>query len=255
MKLIDIFSNDFPVYTHYIMGDNAILSNSSIFRKSYMPITHRELPSEIAKLNDKNIKSLLMFCKRYGDFGYEDNIEEINFSPKIDWIWSHVNTVQFILTLAFHLQQKDERNIKRTIMKYCDYNSTNHKINFSTSVKFKASIKSWSYNEDLSFLAHQILNDIVNENISSVKRIVNMKKDGIFKKTFIFETLFEVTYWLILDAVEKCEIRKCDQCNIPFIINNKRQKFCPKLEFQSESNCALLYRQRKRLEKLEENVD
>lgn len=58
-----------------------------------------------------------------------------------------------------------------------------------------------------------------------------------------------MAYWQLLDALEGGEFRRCELCRKPFIMTDKRQKFCPKLQFEQESRCAVLARQQKRRDK------
>ena len=248
----DISCNDFNVYNQYILGDKPELIPQKSLRKTYKPVKNYEIPGEILKLREKSTKDLIMFCKRYGDCGLEENKNKIKIDPEIDWIWTHAKTISFILTLSYYFQQKDVSGIRKTIVQNCDYEPGNHQIQFDAAIQFSVKRIAWSYSEDFVQLASIIISDIINQNISNVTRVARLNETNSNDRNYTFASLFDVAYWQILDTIEGGEIRKCDECDSPFIVTNKRQKFCPKLEFQSASNCALLFRQKRHLEKLEQ---
>jgi len=99
-------------------------------------------------------------------------------------------------------------------------------------------------------IARNICVGLINKNITGITREASIKtrKNGFIEieSRFTFTSMIEVAYWQLLDALEGGEFRECEQCGKPFIMTDKRQKFCPKLQFENESKCAVLFRQQKR---------
>jgi hypothetical protein len=101
--------------------------------------------------------------------------------------------------------------------------------------------------------AWSIIEGIVNPHMSgTAKRLMRFQREGGVlgepdaceeDVEVAWDSLLSVVYALLLDVVTGARIRDCENCGLPFIQTDARQRFCPG-EGRSASRCATRFRQR-----------
>ncbi len=111
---------------------------------------------------------------------------------------------------------------------------------------------------DPRVIAHQIIESVMNRNLTGVYRQISSNRTlgdsylGIseqvspqFGMRFFSDSLISATYWHLANIISESATRECLDCGTLFFPNDRRQRFCPKADFERESRCALRHRQRR----------
>ncbi len=94
-------------YESYEIIDSYIIGNG-IIDGFDTPVSYNELPSQVAKLNNRKEKNLLKFFQAYGPFGYKQlNPYTSEKGEPLDWIWAHAKGVYLLLELEKALRDSD----------------------------------------------------------------------------------------------------------------------------------------------------
>lgn len=246
-----------------------IVDNNHIYIKggaesSYYPFDFINLPNAFAKID--NVQSAIDFIEKYGYLGYyaiNDNSYETSAKgDPIDWILTSAKTVRLTLYLIKAIQENDSEKIMTVLdsaaitvpYKLFSGLSDGDKPKAILLVKGQNTI-TVSYNRDIWLYdplthAKNLINDLINDNTKGIRRRIVIKKrktkDEIFKPIpqYSANALIEVVWHLIGDAYllsfenEGKGIRTCEECGLPFIVTDNRQKFCPGDQFSKSSICG-----------------
>lgn len=252
-------------------GEVALENNCIVYSalwSSYHPFDFPNLPNALAKVD--NVKSAIEFSKKYGILGYRsftDTSSEIYCKgDPVEWFLLQASTVRFVLLLIKAIQTEDVKQIKYLINDsvvqvpsntFHDGISSKHHTPVHVFSEGQETVyrlynaNKWKNNEYL--LALQMVNLLINKNTEGVHRQLILDTNNLDRSLFQFasRSLIESIWYLVGDAYLLSFEKKgkgvgtCEECGLPFIMTDKRQKFCPGDKFSKESICGTRNRVRK----------
>jgi hypothetical protein len=85
-----------------------------------------------------------------------------------------------------------------------------------------------------------MLNKVINENISGVRRTLQIDANGNASSRFDCDSLIERIYWCLADTRECGRVYRCENedCRALFIQTRPNQRFCLKAKGEKESKCS-----------------
>lgn len=250
-----IGADQWVVFPHYEIVDGQILGFGSLTHtRTYYPLEHPELVSELAKTDPTDETQILDFVHHYGKLGGSPEDDRTwQSSEPVVWIQRHIETVRLLLELAKCSTDNDEEAAARL----CGEEEW-HAGTVAGVPRFRLVSRTDEYDVPSGLTLNTPLGRvryiacaIINDNIREVSRKAFMLPNGEgIKSAFYFSALIDTIYWHILNAIEGAtEIGRCQWCHTPFIKTDGRQRFCPKRYGETESRCALAFRQRQYREK------
>lgn len=253
------FVSYWPVREKYEIKNGMLIGSGET--KYYLPMANREIAEELANLHKKEETALLEFAYRFGHLGYSRlaPVDERTEGDPLKWIWTHANTANLVLQLVTSLREGDERAALQVIksLKVDEDNIDGWDFEEIATVDVglgsKIVRKGWALGDAAQGtsleLASKIVRTLLDENVKGITRKSFPTKDHQIQSFFRFDALIQVVYWQLFDAAEKGELRRCKQCQAPFIARDKRQRFCPKRFKEKESRCTRAYRAKRFREK------
>ncbi len=209
-------------------------------KKIYAPMTHAELPGEIAKLRNADNQKLLSFASLYGWLGYgffQDRPHKQLLADPLPWIWAHSRTVHLCLELIHALKLKDSRVATKKIKDIIPIRDGYLEVVFAHRHHRAMTIQE-AIPKDLRQWARRTLLYILNKNIQGIRPTLCWDEDeGTANCFFTFSALIEVVYWQLTNTLTGGWVAKCQTCGAFFIQTDRRQRFCPK-GLHTESVCA-----------------
>ncbi|MBV7509493.1 hypothetical protein KW850_30505 [Bacillus sp. sid0103] len=232
------------------------------------PAGYAELPSQVAKLNNRKEKDLIKFFQAYGPFGYQQ-LKDDYFSYKgepLEWIWAHAQGIYLVLELAKSLRDVDFERIINVIKPFeveTDIKTIpNQKFVFKIGDKGSIIQEPYSVGilnkESALHIAGILIPNIINRNIVGINEQIYRPIDQteyMYKSRYSFTAMIEVVYWHLKNAILGAEFRRCKYCNTPFIVVHGSNEYCPKRHFEKESLCAINFRQKERRKKLRQQEE
>lgn len=246
----------------------------------YFPFDFPNLPNRLAKVD--NVASATEFVNKYGVLGYHafypDMEKEYGTSyiykkgDPIEWFLIQARTVRFALNLIGAIQEKDDGFIgsfikdttvtvplKMFIERTPDKTKTLAHI-FAIGpetgyIRYQGEDAIMKSEQRL--LALQIVEHLVNSNTEGVQRRLDFAgqwspdKPYRLVQTFSARSLIESIWHFVGEAALLSQdkkskgVRTCQECGLPFISTDGRQRFCPGDEFSKGSLCGARYRMRK----------
>jgi hypothetical protein len=245
----------------------------------YDPLEVPALPNLLAKVTNRD--SAIEFVDRFGLLGYSGlksatNQSVHDFGVPIDWFewlklawkgdplsWflSHASTVDLVLRLIVHLSTGNEDGISqllRSRMVYADGMVEGDKtervaglvLAQGSEVRFRPISLDGAVSGQHSAMAAELIVNLVNSNTQFVRNRLQLSfdKDDIWS-SISFVALIEAVWYLVGQAAAKARfsgIRLCEECGAPFIVTDKRQRFCPGgVGYSSSSTCGTRSRKRR----------
>ncbi len=235
----------------------------------YLPMPRTELPAEFAKVISE--KDVLQFVGNYGLLGFSQaSLTTMSAEPypdetrePIDWVLMHARTVRFILEMHDALRKPAalRRILEQALTPVPDNPRT--RVPGFTMLTFaerglleprQVRAEDYGYAPDgptPSGFARNIIAEILNVNLAGVHRHVSPRLDSVWRA----ESLIDVVYWLLADAVSNRTIRRCHFCGHFFTAatTSKRQYCPPPRNSAGDGPCAQNDRARRyRLQKKQE---
>lgn len=230
--------------------------------KSYSPIEHKELPSEIAKLRTGNKENILQFVSTYGRLGFAYNVYD--GGDPIPWIIANAHTIYFCLALIKGLNEPLVKAEFKQVMKdFLNRLESDPTIQdwlpylvFSDSywIKKENWIKCLKRDESTRRLALFVLHEIININIRHIRPQISVCWDrslsspeelsSLFKMFLSYSSLIEIAYWHLATSISHGRVNQCKECGEYFIQEDPRQRYCPPKGYSKESACAIRTRVR-----------
>lgn len=242
--------------------------------KSYRPFEFSSLPNALAKADHK--EAALAFVQKYGLLGYSglevDSAHVDRENPyegdPLSWFLAQASTVRFALHLLAMLRDSDEAALAGWIKAQMISVPLKRFIPSAPSEKYKTAAhlfaigtetvlnplkepQQWEGAHDV--LAMQLVEYLVNANTVGVRRRLFV---GPFEKKvraqFSARALIEAIWYLVGEAALSPQegrfsgVRFCEECGTPFIVTDKRQRYCPGDELSGASLCGSRARMRRR---------
>ena len=254
----------------YAIRDDRLWSQGEIKYK-YAPMTHQELPTEIAQLTWGDTKAVLRFARQYGLLGYDcvvqatlerkpsaehpilrERLTEHGGEP-LRWIWGHANTINVCLTLTNLLQEGDENALLNYLYTPRGLISWGFAMHPTVDAFDEALADEWFIrlpDMGITASAKWFRRQIVNRNIGPVSRFM-WDIDGKGEKAYFnVEGTVRAAYWHLATLIEtgKYRLVRCKDaaCQAWFAQRDPRQRFCPAQGGMKESRCSARYRMRAR---------
>jgi hypothetical protein len=81
----------------------------------------------------------------------------------------------------------------------------------------------------LTYKATLFRNRVINANIEGIRRALpgGSRRSITGRSYWQFTALIETAYWHLADTLDRGRIKRCEECQAPFIQRDKRQRFCP----------------------------
>lgn len=247
----------------------------------YHPFDFPNLPNILAKVD--NTDSAIDFVKKYGVLGYHAFFPELENKAgyglgyvyekgdPIDWLLAQARTVRFALHLINAINNKDEEDTKTFILNAMVQVQANmlrkeapeglkakaHVFAEGSKIVFRVLIQQNIWEGKYRLLAIQIVNHLVNSNSEGVQRRLLLKGNTIpetpykFAQQLAARSLIEAIWYMVGNAALLSQekngkgVRTCQECGLPFIITDKRQRFCPGDAFSKGSLCGARNRMKK----------
>lgn len=246
-----------PVYEDYHIDDSDwLLPVKGAPHRVYSPLDHKELPSEIYKLHEGDIKGLLAFARRYGDFGLfgmarsHGSLSGVFIGDGLQFIWAHVRTVKLVADCIRILQDEDEPAATRLMRKITTVESDadGRKVNrlrLEVGVGWKPEITRLKYPDEAPplELVAGLVRILLETNLLGVRRVPLVVEGYKIRSAIRFEAMLQAVYWMLLETAEGGEMVPCQNCRTPFIRTHKKQHYCPPRSGESESACSRKVRQ------------
>lgn len=230
----------------------------------YHPLNFPNLPNRLA--HAESTTGAVKFVESYGILGYHSLIAEqsddelFTTGDPLGWFLHQAKTVRFALQIINALQEnKTEEQLSDLI------NNEMMLVPMKVLVKdtqeeTKGPAHCFAEGADIVFrpaldregkhnlIAFQLVCHLININIQNAVRTIGIKtkrsvptEQYIFTQQFAFRSLIEAIWYMIGDAavnLNRRGVRICQECGLPFIVTDKRQKFCPGDPFSSGSLCG-----------------
>lgn len=244
----------------------------------YHPFNFPNLPNRLAHV--ESAKDITQFVERYGVLGYQELTQEnprfdtYTVGDPVDWFLQQAKTVRFALQLINAVQEdKDKEQVKKLIYSAQvqvpmrmfvegapEYAKTKaHCFAEGPETVFRPLIQPDIWEGKYKALAIQMASHLINTNSRGVSRVIGlMEKNSMpvipcqFVQLLNGRSLIEAIWHQVGDAALNPSgkgTRICNECGLPFIVTDKRQKFCPGDEFSAGSLCGT----RKRVRELRAN--
>lgn len=248
--------------------------------EGYHPFNFPNLPNRLAHV--ESTKDITQFVERYGVLGYQELIQEnprldtYTVGDPVDWFLQQAKTVRFALQLINAVQEdKDEEQIKKLIYSAQvlvpaniferakdlpdEFMAKVHCFAEGPDVIFRPVLQPDQWEGKHRLLAIQMASHLINTNSRGVSRVIGLAEEDLapaipwqFAQLLNGRSLIEVIWHQVGDAALNPSgkgTRICNECGLPFIVTDKRQKFCPGDVFSSGSLCGT----RKRVRELRAN--
>jgi len=258
-----LFNGFWPVYEQYGLAPDGFVGASSLRVKRWSaPIAQTELPQMVAKLQTAPDSAILAFCETYGLLGFwetewqgvSDLIHALPLvEPRRDplaWVRAHARTVRVCLELTDALKRKDKATLERLTTDPTTGYAVRNEIG-QESAPDLLTVK-WPLHLDvdrrsLQTRARWLRAALINPNIRTIHRVVNVRLDGTEQSFFHFHAQIEVVYWHLANVIDGGIVGRCKRpgCGAFFIQRHKSQEYCAPKYAQRESPCALWVRQRR----------
>ncbi len=243
----------------------------------YYPLEVPSLPNALAKIDHK--EAAVAFVQKYGLLGYSGlgqdpiHLETSKYRPyegdPLSWFLAQASTVRFVLNLIVMLQNNDERALNDWIMAQ------------AVSIPFK--VFDPSAPKEVRIPAHvlaegqevvhmhyseegppcETYNFGIDWALSLIAFLVNVNTYGFRRRLVHYYTkkrlvpglsaraLIEAIWYMVGQAALSLPksklpvIRLCEECGTPFLVTDRRQRFCPGDGFSRGSLCGARYRMRR----------
>ncbi len=237
----------------------------------YHPFSFPNLPNRLAHV--ESTTEAVKFVESYGVLGYQALIKEqssddlFTTGDPLGWFLHQAKTVRFVLQLINALQENktDEQlsnlinNERMKVPLKVLFKDTQeetkgpaHCFAEGSDIVFRAALdREGKYN----LFAVQLVSHLININSRNVVRTIGIKtkrstptEQYVFTQQFAFRSLIEAIWYMVGGAavnLNRKGVQICRECGLPFIVTDKRQKFCPGDAFSSGSLCGGRNRVRK----------
>jgi len=235
---------------------------------NYNPFDLPNLPNAFSKIHDES--TAVIFVTKYGLLGYSwlvDIGKRVGGDP-LWWVLAHAESIRFVLNLIAALSKNDDDAILKTL------NTARVKSDRSVlseeikpiegkgilDASYKVAVgpynavignATFAPTEEgkLKVHANYLIVKIVNENIKDITwnfhydDSVNKIKP-YFRVRALITAIWKMTgdMALISQETKGKGIRICDECERPFLVTDKRQRFCPPDRFSKTSLCGSRHR-------------
>jgi hypothetical protein len=183
----------------------------------------------------------------------------------LSWIWTHSETIRFCLEISKLLHEEDLDTLKDVIcsqhvtLKDVEEFYKPHEVEEIEYVLYLLQQPSWGIRgkfptmmvaerdkvrlawhglpngkclsdiDDMAYHARLFRNSVINANIQGIDRALPMGARSSIKDRsyWKFSALIQTAYWHLADTLDRGRIKRCEECQAPFIQRDKRQRFCP----------------------------
>ena len=219
----------------------------------YCPLEVPNLPNALAKVRDA--EAAVRFAGTYGRLGYDWILPKGQLDRRVggdplDWFLTQADTVRCALALVEALGREDE-NVAGAILKA---QSVQTPAGFLIAKGPARVVQELFVEPDFGeppalAAARAMVAGLVNGNTEGVHREIS-RMQGQLASGFVFPALISAIWWMLGDAAilaqeqDGAAIRLCEECGTPFVVTDRRQRFCPP-EFGSKASvCGTRYRMR-----------
>lgn len=211
----------------------------------YTPSEHPELMAAIQKIKPDDRDSALAFVHTWGLLGRDHlvSLQDCEGGDPLWWIWAHARTIHWCLEATHALKTGDDGEIP---LPGPDDEP------FPVAVQGRVQDLGWEVWDprippSRQIALRELLGNIVNQNISGMRRVLRADKTGNVQSYFVFSALIEMIYWHLADKIGGGQIHQCeaDDCEAFFFQRDPRQRFCLPEPGKNESACSRRQRMRK----------
>jgi hypothetical protein len=180
------------------------------------------------------------FADKFGLLGYNQLVPNENkcAGDPLDWFMAHARTVHVIAELTNLLKKVQQRKIAPA--KLADYESKIPDGPYALGATV-ALIPLQQKAEKPVPVAIGTLQHLLNANLGSTARKLQMTEVGGLRNAFTFRALVEVVYWQLADQLVKGSIHQCKECQRIFMSRDPRAEFCPPDPGKKTSRCKSLW--------------
>ena len=220
------------------------------------------------------IKEITYFYRRYGDLGFQLLKDKESFWPDsgepLGWIIAEAKTVSFTLALIDALNRQDLRDLKATLasrrlpdlptrgerrkrklVRYavCRDAPRHHGRTLGPETgAWPQSDVAWydptalyrlQGDDEASLFDHAggIAADVVRHHLPG-QEYGFFWREGHFVEAPARGPLLRAVWLHVRNtAVDRAEVRTCRECGAPFLVTDRRQRFCPSMEAGGKSRC------------------
>jgi hypothetical protein len=253
---------------------------------AYSPETLPNLPNALAKVVDE--RTAVGFVTTYGTLGWwqhprtwkgsrleTDTTVTVATADRVSWVLEQAAAVKFALDLLEAMARSSESvqsDIVRARMDADLRNTLARKLFSQPEVQFAHYFtplpgqQGWTMGtgtllavpmqataDSVGLLAHAgaVVSGLVNSNTTSVR--LSLSYAGGFRLHEAAGALIELVWRHVGAAAVGGPIKRCDECQTPFVVTDQRQHFCPPAPWEKKSRCA--ERHRKRTQRRAKNQD
>lgn len=258
IKNDSLYKIDWYVFDSYSCEDGYIFPSGDK-KLQYNPVEYPSLPTDFSKINHISTESLeddvtqicidelKSFISKFGLLGYSIEKKEpmkikgsVREYDSLIWALDHAYYVDSYLTIQKYIQEIDESNLKKILLKLKIKQEKNTYLGLPTLQGYSETQFDFStLDKNPIKLGKNICKIIVNNNIGHVG--LRMEDEGIVTT---LNSLIQYIYLIMAFSTFKYELRQCKECGAIFFTTDKRQKFCPPIN-TIESPCAKRYRMRR----------
>ena len=230
------------IYPRYAIEDGQLVGHGDNITW-YQPGTYPDLPFEFAKLQRGDEDALLKFVRQWGRLGYSEFQEHSKDEP-IEWVWTHSETVRFILDYLEMLQAAHSAEAPAYASESQLLSALSQKLVAKIAVREHTA----SRNPEVPASereAARLVRGVLEGNLSRVVPHILYRRNGTFQRSFGCDTLIEHIYWhLTFVADGSYRTGRCKECDHYFRRGDARQEFCPS-PTGGQSLCGKRYHTRK----------
>ncbi|HZL07028.1 MAG TPA: hypothetical protein VFE45_16670 [Coriobacteriia bacterium] len=230
---------------------------------AYLPETLPNLPTALAKVVDE--RTAVGFVTTYGTLGWwqhprtwkgsrleTDTTVTVATADRVSWVLDQAGAVRFALDLVEAIKHgHSDAHIQRVLgPKRLDQ----PEVQFYHYFAPMPGQQGWTMGtgtllavplpDSADWRAHAgaVVAGLVNSNTTSV-RLTLSYSDG-FRLHETTDALIEQVWRHVGAAAVGGPIRRCDECQTPFVVTDQRQRFCPPAPWEKKSRCAERHRKR-----------
>jgi len=213
----------------------------------YVPAERHELPSQLAKLTDRDEKTLTQFLETYGRFGFRELKQRgIGTKPSLyrtwptkmqseplEWMFAHAATVRWCLDAACALGESNGR----TKDAHCRDILAKHPREIAVGAGIQLRQPAGPFKQPVPSVS-RLLALHLDENLEGERRRTGY--DGEIFSVVEGRTLLEAVYSMIANRSmggRQSRLAACKECGAVFLQTHDQQRFCPPRLGQTRSAC------------------
>lgn len=246
------FLGPWGVASDYVVADGVLIPKGSRAR-AYVPIDFPQIVTELAKVNENDVRTIISFARKWGSLGYLRLVDSDTSLPDekrqrllalggdpLIWVGAHARSVHICLTILRYLsngQQEDEQlgNYLQSLAGPSEILETDDLgiLALSYGVGYQIRTMSYGFPKAVGMPdARTIIKSIINQNMNGL--VIQLGQGHLRSPlgiSYAYVALINVVYWHLLQmAIGKVGVGQCEDCGAYFPSTDKRQRFCPPYE-------------------------